>query len=288
MLFMDEKLKKVIRSIDKGLDRSILTVLIIVFLIGCYGIFDILSVYAEAQDKSVLKFKPSEGQLLTQDLSGNVAWLTLDDSSIDYPIMQGTTNETYLNTDPYGKYSLSGSIFLDYRNSPDFTDAYSLVYGHHMEKNLMFGSIDQWLDEDYFNAHRTGTLTTSNRIYKLNVIAVCEENASTVQLFQPTDVEARETFAYIQDHSVYLDETVELTHVVALSTCKYPDTEERTMLFCEMTLVYEGENTELDQTKKEELSANEKQVGEKVYKDVKPLQANKTILDSILSFVGWK
>lgn len=285
---MNEKIKKTIRVIDKGLDRSILMILIIVFLIGCYGVFDILSVYAEAQDKSILKFKPSEGQLLTQELSGNVAWITLDDSTIDYPIMQGNTNETYLNTDPYGKYSLSGSIFLDYRNSADFSDDYSLVYGHHMEKNMMFGSIDQWLDEDYFASHRTGTLTTENRIYQLKVIAVCEEYASTVQLFQPTDIDVSETFSYIKEHSMYLDETVDLTHIVALSTCKYPDTEERTMLFCEMTLVYEGNNTELDQTKTKKLLDTEKQVGNKVYKDVEPLQTNKTILDTVLSLIGWK
>lgn len=42
-----------------------------------------------------------------------VAWLTIDDTKIDYPVMQGKDNTEYLNKDPYGDYALAGSIFLD-------------------------------------------------------------------------------------------------------------------------------------------------------------------------------
>ncbi|MBR1845920.1 MAG: class B sortase, partial [Oscillospiraceae bacterium] len=63
--------------------------------------------------------------------------------------MQGETNGKYLNTDPYGEYSLSGSIFLDSRNAGDFSDSYSLVYGHHMADGMMFGALDAFFDEGY-------------------------------------------------------------------------------------------------------------------------------------------
>ena len=78
-----------------------------------------------------------------------VGWIVVDDTNIDYPVMQGYDNSQYLNLDPYGEYSLSGSIFLDSRNSSDFTDPYSIIYGHHMEYGKMFGAIDDYLDDQY-------------------------------------------------------------------------------------------------------------------------------------------
>jgi SrtB family sortase len=62
-----------------------------------------------------------------------VGFLTVEGTNIDYPVMQGIDNSHYLNTDPFGAYSLSGSIFLDSRSSPDFSDEYSVIYGHHMD-----------------------------------------------------------------------------------------------------------------------------------------------------------
>ena len=40
---------------------------------------------------------------------------------------------------------MSGSLFLDTRNHNDFTDDYSLIYGHHMAGNAMFGEIPKFL-----------------------------------------------------------------------------------------------------------------------------------------------
>lgn len=285
---MNSIIKKIIRFIDNTIDRIILIVFILVFLVGCYGMYDVLCVYNEAQDKSFLKFKPSNRELLTAELEGNVAWLTLDDSTIDYPIMQGENETDYLNTDPYGKYSLSGSIFLDHRNNEEFTDIYNLVYGRHMENDMMFGGLDKWLEEDYFYSHTTGTLTTKNHIYSLRVFAVADTNAERSELFQPVDVSGDVSIAYILNHSLLLDASIIPTHVLALSTCKYPNTNERTMVFCQMEMLYEGKNTELDQTKKPEVAQSDLQYGTKVYKNIQPLKPNKTFLDSFLTFIGIK
>ena len=272
---MQKKLAKVLKFIDRFIDKIVTVIFLLFFLIGMYGLIDTYSVYNASQDKGLLKFKPESGELLKPDITGNVAWLTLDDSTVDYPIMQGETNETYLDRDPYGTYSLSGSIFLDYRNSPNFVDDYNLVYGHHMEKGMMFGCLDSWLDQEYFDSHRTGHITTANRIYDLKVFAVCEERASVTELFQPNEVSPSATFSFIKEHAVLLDEAVEPTHVVALSTCKYPDTDDRTIVLCEMTLSYEGDNIDLDETKHQELKSSDIQTGTKIYKNVKPKAVKK-------------
>ena len=281
---MQKKNYRFLKFIDNSIDRIVTLIFLIFFLVGTYGLVDTYSVYNASQDKGLLKFKPEAGETLKPDVTGNVAWLTLNDSTVDYPIMQGETNETYLDRDPYGQYALSGSIFLDYRNSPNFVDDYNLVYGHHMEKGLMFGCLDSWLDQDWFDSHRTGHITTANRIYDLKVFAVCEERASVNELFQPTDVNPSDTFAFIKEHAVILDKSVEPTHVVALSTCKYPDTDDRTIIMCEMVQTYEGDNINLDETKHQTLSVSDTQTGTKIYKNIQPKAVKKDWFDK---FAEW-
>ena len=127
--------KKIIRLIDGLIDKSILLVCIVLFLLGSYGLYDSYMVYQQATDNSILKYKPGyeTDDETDKEIAGNmVAWLTVDDTNIDYPVMQGEDNNEYLNKDPFGDYALSGSIFLDSRNNPEFKDYYSLIYGHHM------------------------------------------------------------------------------------------------------------------------------------------------------------
>ena len=142
-------LRRVVIALDWMLDTALLVLFILLFLIGGYTMYDTWFVYEHAQDTSILAYKPQSGTAaeevapISEDA---VAWLTIDDTNIDYPVMQGVDNNEYLNKDPYGNYSLSGSIFLDSRNASDFSDPYSLIYGHHMEHGVMFGALDKFLD----------------------------------------------------------------------------------------------------------------------------------------------
>ena len=108
-----------------------------IMLIGLWQVYDNYYMFTHTLDKSVLRFKPDPKQPaaeadspITDDMAG---WITIDGTDIDYPVMQGKDNNAYLNTDPFGNYSLTGSIFLDSRSSPDFSDEYSVIYGHHMD-----------------------------------------------------------------------------------------------------------------------------------------------------------
>lgn len=269
-----KKAKRIVYKIEDFVSAVERVFMVLLMLYGCYGFYDTLQVYNAAQAKSTLTYKPKTGQLLNQELTNNIAWLTLDDSSVDFPIMQGKTNEDYLNTDPYGNYSLSGSIFLDSRNSSDFSDSYNLVYGHHMSDNAMFGALDQWKEEKFYNSHKTGTLTTTNAIYKLEVIGIQEIDASEDNVFQPTTVELSESIDFI---NTTLNTNSE--HILALSTCKQPESTLRTVLFCNMELVYEGES-KITKDEPEEIGTR---VGNKVYSDVKPIKTKETFIDLLLS-----
>lgn len=234
------KFKKAIRIIDGLIDRGLFLLFILIFLMGAYALYDSYMVYNDAVDSDILKFKPGYGsdEEIDKEIEGRmVAWLTMDDSNIDYPVMQGDDNSEYLSKDPFGDYSLAGSIFLDSRNAPDFTDSYSLIYGHHMEHDMMFGALDAWLKKDYCDKHLTGELIVDDTTYELQVFAVVEAEATREEIFAPTEVDDSIVLNYIKDNACILYEEhipKEGEKIVALSTCKFPDTAERTIVVCKI------------------------------------------------------
>ena len=120
-------LRKSIIIAHKSINFIVAIVSLLLFLICLYAMIDAVMVYNGANDSEIMKYKPTAGN--TEELrelsEDAVAWLTVDDTRIDYPVMQGKTNAEYLNKDPYGEFSLSGSIFLDNRNDKTFSDPYS-------------------------------------------------------------------------------------------------------------------------------------------------------------------
>lgn len=230
-------LRKIIRYLDQAEDIAVFLICILFFLVGLYGLYDSYLIYQKANDTSLLKYKHIYGDGEEEDkrIQGNmVAWLTLYDTDIDYPVMQGEDNTEYLSKDPYGDYSLSGSIFLDSRNAPDFSDDYSLIYGHHMDGGLMFGALDEYLDEEYFHTHRRGELLVDNIIYEIQIFAVAETEATNEMVFAPTETSLTDTLSYVSKHAEFFDEQMlgdNDAPILALSTCKYPDTADRTIVF---------------------------------------------------------
>ena len=227
---------RVIRFFDDVLDRVLALILILVLLIGVYFIYDTAYVFYHASAARVAYYRPGseeaaavEAKPLTEDY---VAWLTLDETSIDYPVMQADNNSKYLNMDPYGDYSLAGSIFLDSRNAGDFSDSYSLVYGHHMSGGYMFGALDRFYDESYFDAHRTGHLRVGETEYRLTVFAVLLTDANEDTLFNPQGSER--VLKIAKEASMY-DREPENAHVLALSTCKDPGSTTRTVVLCTLS-----------------------------------------------------
>jgi SrtB family sortase len=72
-----------------------------------------------------------------------VAWLAVADSPVRYPVVQAADNEYYLKTGFDRRRNSHGAIFLDSRND-GFNDFNTIVYGHNMQDNTMFGALVDW------------------------------------------------------------------------------------------------------------------------------------------------
>ena len=205
--------------------------------------YDTWMLFNHAQDKSLLAFKPQlDGTDDVEPISGDmVAWLTIDDTSLDYPIMQGVDNAEYLNKDPYGRYSLSGSIYLDSRNESDFSDYYNLLYGHHMENKMMFGALDDFGDEEFLRSHSHGTVIIGNQQYDYTIFAFLYCDARTGEIFAPMEYSFDEVLSYIRKNAEIYIEPVS-KHLLSMSTCKYPESTERTIVIGALTESKTGGN----------------------------------------------
>lgn len=62
-----------------------------------------------------------------------VGWIYCPDTPINYPVVQAEDNDRYLRRDLNGKYLVSGTVFVDYRNGAIGEDSSYIVYGHNMK-----------------------------------------------------------------------------------------------------------------------------------------------------------
>ena len=89
-----------------------------------------------------------------------IGWLKIDDTNIDYPVMQTSDNTYYLDHNYNQEYDKNGSIFLDYNCSVYPRSTNMIVYGHHMKSGNMFGNLQKYAKESYGQKHSVITFDT--------------------------------------------------------------------------------------------------------------------------------
>ena len=227
--------------------------ILLMLLYGGYSLWDTAMVYSGAfLSEELLAFKPASDDpnsnpTLTelQEINPDVrAWLTVYETNIDYPVVQGETDWDYINTDIYGEFALSGSIFLDSRNSPDFSDAYNIVYGHHMDNGGMFGDVVEFVNTSYFQAHPTGRIYLPDATYDITLFACVQTDAYDSMIYNPTpsDKDVGRLLAYIQDNAVQSRDigVKESDQIIGLSTCAEAQTNGSVVIFGRLNRVSEA------------------------------------------------
>lgn len=159
--------------------------------------------------------------VLKQENEDIVGWLYLEDSPINYPVVQSNDNDYYLRRLVNGEYNIAGSLFMDYRNDSNLEDNNTIIYGHNMKNNTMFGSLQEYKSQDYYDNHKvmyyftpeknyiielfTGyTISVESDIYDLSVI----DSSKLEELISKSDFESN-------------DKVTEEDKIITLSTCAY-------------------------------------------------------------------
>ena len=213
-----------------GLGNRILTVTagLMVFVMltyGTYSLWDTFQITGNAYvSEALLAYKPGEGETGLEELkklNPDVrAWITVPGTHIDYPVVQGEHDMVYVNQDVYGAFSLSGAIFLSSQNRPDFTDGYSLLYGHHMENGAMFGDVTRFKEEAYFEDHPDGTLYLPEKSYRICFFACVETDAYDEIIYHSgEDADPEKLLSHIRERSVQYRDIEKGENLIGLSTC---------------------------------------------------------------------
>ena len=154
-----------------------------------------------------------------------VCWIYSEGTKINYPVAQGPDNDYYIHKLPDGRYNGAGTIFMDYRNHPDFSDRHTILYGHHMNNGSMFASISRYKRQDYYDQHPVMLILTPDGNFKLEIFA-----GYVAALSDPAwklNFESDEAFeAWIREsiaRSTFSCDVVPTAEdqIVTLSTCSY-------------------------------------------------------------------
>lgn len=114
------------------------------------------------------------------------AWIVVDDTVIDYPVMQTMEDENYyLKRDFYGNEDPAGCLLLDTDSDLGRTGTANLIiHGHNMKAGTMFGSLDEYENESYYQEHKYMELYTQEDWRQYEVIAVFRS-----QVYYVTDLQ---------------------------------------------------------------------------------------------------
>ena len=195
-----------------------------------YAYVDFLDIQVKSQTPiEVITAKPdaANGYTFTnlRDLNSDVVgWIELTGTKIDFPVLKSDDNEYYLRRDYLRRYSISGSIFMDYRNNKNFADNVSVVYGHRMSKGQMFSDVGRYAEKDFFERYGSGYLTTADgKRHRLTVYAYAVVNADnslySVDLIKGFSPKALLSMVLPGVRWGRLDNIQDAARVIILSTC---------------------------------------------------------------------
>ncbi len=169
-----------------------------------------------------IKAKLNNFKEKNNDLAG---WITIENTNINYPIVQYTDNDYYLNHAFTGEYLPAGSIFIDSKCNKNIIKNYNtVIYGHNMTNGLMFNHVTKYLDESFFNDNPYIKISTPDGIYTYIVFSIYQTDM--YYSYITTDFYTRESFvefAYeMKNNSLYQRDDIEFTindRIITLSTC---------------------------------------------------------------------
>ena len=182
--------------------RTIINIVLISIIAVCaYKIYDKSAEYKKA-DKSYEQIRLEKENENNNNLFNKYedyrGWIKVDNTNIDYPIVQGKDNSFYLDKDINKNYLSSGSIFMNYLNH-GFNDENTILFGHHMRNKTMFAQLEKYKEKEFF------------------------QNDNDIKTNFDNKSEYKEFLDKIKNKSIYKSDinVDENDKIITLSTCSY-------------------------------------------------------------------
>ena len=125
---------------------------------------------------------------LKAENSDIIGWIEVPAVRIQYPVLQGESNDEYLHKTVNGEWRTAGSIFLDSENSPQMTDKHSIIYGHNMRNGSMFASLRNFNEQEVYDSCPYFWICTEEKalLYRIVSVHVAMTEDESYTLFPST------------------------------------------------------------------------------------------------------
>ena len=215
--------------------RKLLNVILISILsISCWEIGQKQIAYKQS---TVTYNKIEKEKNNTEDLQKflikhNFDWITVTDTAIDYPLVQGEDNNYYITHDYQGKDDIGGAIFYDAYDKP-YNGALTVIYGHSMKNGTMFNNLHYFKkDYDRFKNSKL-IINTKDRTTTYRPLAyyVTADDFFYNNLDDKFTVDAVNIIEEKSDYFNRDTKVIEGAHIIALYTCDYSIENGRLIVF---------------------------------------------------------
>lgn len=176
---------------------------------------------------------------LLRENSDIIGWLYSENTIINYPVVQSDDNDYYLRRDLHGNYLVSGTIFVDHRCGAVGTDQNYIIYGHFMKNATMFGTLEKYKEQSYYNEHPILYYLTPDNDYMIELFAGFVTTADS-DIYYPEFGDADSFEAVLQELKAQSTFTSDVSvtgedHIVTLSTCSHDFDNARYVVFGKLT-----------------------------------------------------
>ncbi|MCC0648865.1 class B sortase [Clostridioides sp. ZZV15-6598] len=210
----------------KKLYRVIINIILILVII--YSGFNIyLKLNKYNQDTKIsaqLQKKENKKEDLSKINKDFKFWLSVDNTNINYPVVQSKDNSYYLDKDFYGKKSISGTLFMDYRNK-SLDDQNVIVYGHNMKNKTMFNNLNKFKDGDFFKENNQIKITMDEKefLYEVFSAYIVESDYDYLKTSFNSESDYQKYIDTITSKSLHKSniKVNSKDKIVTLSTCTY-------------------------------------------------------------------
>ena len=210
----------------KILNKIVNIVLILIIFICIYNISEKLIEYNKADNSyEKIRIEKENENSLYEKYKDYRGWIKIENTNIDYPILQAEDNSYYLDKDINNEYLASGSIFMNYLNN-GFNDMNTVLFGHHMRNGTMFAQLKKYKEKEFFYENKDIDVELNNNEHlKYKVFSVYITNGKNNYIKTKFDNknEYKEFLETIKNRSMY-ESDIELDEddkIITLSTCSY-------------------------------------------------------------------